>query len=72
MGFGHSQRGSEKDTFELREGGLVLSEDYSRFLEPGEHGGRLGSPAPAGSRWATSTIPTPPARHFPWLTASAW
>jgi acyl-CoA synthetase (AMP-forming)/AMP-acid ligase II len=36
VGFGRSQRGSEKDTFELREGALVLSEDYSRFLKPGE------------------------------------
>ena len=36
MGFGHSQRGKHADTFTLREGGLVLSEDYSRFLEPGE------------------------------------
>jgi fatty-acyl-CoA synthase len=36
MGFGHSQQGNQTDTFQLREGGLVLSEDYSRFLEPGE------------------------------------
>jgi fatty-acyl-CoA synthase len=36
MGFGHSRRGSQADTFTLREGGLVLSEDYSRFLSPGE------------------------------------
>jgi acyl-CoA synthetase (AMP-forming)/AMP-acid ligase II len=36
MGFGHSRRGNQTDTFTLREGGLVLSEDYSRFLEPGE------------------------------------
>jgi 3-oxocholest-4-en-26-oate---CoA ligase len=36
MGFGHSQRGNQTDTFHLREGGLVLSEDYTRFLEPGE------------------------------------
>ena len=36
MGFGHSQRGKHADTFTLREGGLVLSEDYSRFLDPGE------------------------------------
>ena len=37
MGFGHSQRGNRTDTFTLREGGLVLSEDYSHFLAPGEH-----------------------------------
>ncbi len=36
MGFGHSQRGSHSDTFILREGGLVLSEDYTRFLQPGD------------------------------------
>nr|WP_090340841.1 acyl-CoA synthetase [Mycolicibacterium malmesburyense]CRL70392.1 acyl-CoA synthetase [Mycolicibacterium malmesburyense] len=36
VGFGRSQRGEQKDTFELREGALVLSEDYQRFLEPGE------------------------------------
>jgi 3-oxocholest-4-en-26-oate---CoA ligase len=36
VGFGRSQRGAEKETFELREGGQVLSEDYRRFLQPGE------------------------------------
>jgi acyl-CoA synthetase (AMP-forming)/AMP-acid ligase II len=36
MGFGRSQRGEHTDTFELRAGGLVLSEDYTRFLEPGD------------------------------------
>ena len=36
VGFGRSQRGDEKDTFELRDGALVLSEDYRRFLHPGE------------------------------------
>ncbi|MCA2241188.1 acyl-CoA synthetase [Mycobacterium sp. WUMAC-067] len=36
MGFGHSRRDTQSDTFTLREGGLVLSEDYSRFLRPGE------------------------------------
>jgi 3-oxocholest-4-en-26-oate---CoA ligase len=36
MGFGHSQRDTRTDTFTLREGGLVLSEDYSHFLQPGE------------------------------------
>ncbi len=37
MGFGHSRSDSRTDTFTLREGGLVLAEDYSRFLVPGEH-----------------------------------
>jgi fatty-acyl-CoA synthase len=36
MGFGHSRRGTQADTFTLREGGLVLSEDYSHFVAPGE------------------------------------
>lgn len=36
MGFGHSRRDTQTDTFTLREGGLVLSEDYPRFLRPGE------------------------------------
>jgi 3-oxocholest-4-en-26-oate---CoA ligase len=36
MGFGHSRPGARTDTFTLREGGLVLSEDYSHFLAPGE------------------------------------
>jgi fatty-acyl-CoA synthase len=36
VAFGHSQRGSETDTFQFREGGLVVSEDYARFLEPGD------------------------------------
>src|SRR5262249_6711044 len=46
VGFGRSQRGDEKDTFELREGALVLSEDYSRFLQPGE--AEIGFVARAG------------------------
>jgi 3-oxocholest-4-en-26-oate---CoA ligase len=36
MGFGHSRGDTRTDTFTLREGGLVLSEDYSHFLRPGE------------------------------------
>ncbi|AFC42896.1 acyl-CoA synthetase [Mycobacterium intracellulare] len=36
MGFGHSRRDTQTDTFTLREGGLVLSEDYTRFLRPAE------------------------------------
>ena len=36
MGFGHSQRGTQSDTFVLREGGAVVSEDRSRFLQPGD------------------------------------
>ncbi|RUP05212.1 MAG: acyl-CoA synthetase [Mycobacterium sp.] len=36
MGFGHSRQGAQTDTFTIRTGGLVLSEDYRRFLEPGE------------------------------------
>jgi fatty-acyl-CoA synthase len=37
MGFGHSRGDIRTDTFTLREGGLVLSEDYSHFLSPGEY-----------------------------------
>ncbi|WAJ43851.1 acyl-CoA synthetase [Mycobacterium sp. Aquia_216] len=36
MGFGHSQRGTQSETFVLREGGAVVSEDRSRFLRPGD------------------------------------
>jgi 3-oxocholest-4-en-26-oate---CoA ligase len=36
MGFGHSRQGTQSDTFTFRAGGLVVSEDYTRFLEPGE------------------------------------
>ena len=36
MGFGHNQRGSHRDTFDLREGGTVVSADMTRFVEPGE------------------------------------
>lgn len=36
MGFGHNQRGSHRETFDLREGGSVVSEDMARFVEPGE------------------------------------
>jgi fatty-acyl-CoA synthase len=37
MGFGHTQRETPTaDTFQLRSGGLVLANDYARFLQPGE------------------------------------
>lgn len=36
MGFGHNQRGSHRDTFDLREGGSVVSDDMSRFVEAGD------------------------------------
>ena len=36
MGFGHNRRGSHRETFDLREGGAVVSDDMTRFVEPGE------------------------------------
>ncbi|CAA0094879.1 Long-chain-fatty-acid--CoA/3-oxocholest-4-en-26-oate--CoA ligase [Mycolicibacterium vanbaalenii] len=36
MGFGHNQRGSHRETFDLREGGTVVSGDMTRFLRAGE------------------------------------
>ncbi len=36
MGFGHNQRGSHRETFDLREGGTVVSDDMARFVAPGE------------------------------------
>ena len=36
MGFGHNQRGSHRETFDLRTGGRVASDDLTRFLDPGE------------------------------------
>ena len=36
MDFGHNQRGSHRETFDLREGGTVVSDDMTRFVEPGE------------------------------------
>lgn len=36
MGFGHNRVDTHADTFVLRDGGLVLSADYSHFLAPGD------------------------------------
>lgn len=36
MGFGHNRKGSHRDTFDLREGGAVVSADLTRFVVPGE------------------------------------
>ncbi len=36
MGFGRSQVGVRRDTFDLREGGTVVSNDMTRFLPPGD------------------------------------
>ena len=36
MGFGHNQRGSHRETFDLREGGTLASADLTRFVAPGE------------------------------------
>lgn len=36
MGFGRNQRGSHRETFDLREGGTVVSDDMTRFVAPGD------------------------------------
>lgn len=36
MGFGHNQKGASRETFDLREGGTVVSADLARFVEPGD------------------------------------
>jgi fatty-acyl-CoA synthase len=36
MGFGHNRLGSHRVTFDLREGGNVVSADLTRFVAPGE------------------------------------
>jgi fatty-acyl-CoA synthase len=36
MGFGHNQRGSHRETFDLREGGALVTADLTRFVAPGE------------------------------------
>ncbi|MDT5101720.1 MAG: 3-oxocholest-4-en-26-oate---CoA ligase [Mycobacterium sp.] len=36
MAFGHNQRNSHRETFDLREGGTVASDDLTRFVAPGE------------------------------------
>ena len=51
MGFGHNQRGSHRETFDLREGGTVVSERYDQVRRTRRAGGRLGGahrPDPAG------------------------
>ncbi len=49
MGFGHNQRGSHRETFDLREGGTLVSEDMTRFVEPGRARSRVGGPQGAYS-----------------------
>ncbi len=46
MGFGHNRCDTRSDTFTLREGGLVLSEDYTHFATPGD--GEVGWAAREG------------------------
>jgi 3-oxocholest-4-en-26-oate---CoA ligase len=36
MGFGHNQGGSRRETFDLREGGTVVSDDMTTFVSPGD------------------------------------
>lgn len=46
VGFGRSRREDQTDTFELRDGALVVAQDYGRFLQPGED--EIGFVARAG------------------------
>ena len=71
VGFGRSQRGSEKNTFELREGALVLSEDYAGSWSLTSRRS-ASSHGPVESRLAISTMRPPPARHFRSLTDNGW
>ena len=71
MGFGHSQRGSApRDVRSARRRHRGVR-GLTRFLAPGtpRSDGWCG---PAGFRWATSTMPMPPARPSRWSRASAW
>jgi 3-oxocholest-4-en-26-oate---CoA ligase len=36
MGFGHNKVDSHRETFDLREGGTVVSDDLTRFVAPGD------------------------------------
>jgi 3-oxocholest-4-en-26-oate---CoA ligase len=36
VAFGHSSQGSNRDTFDLRVGGTIASDDLTRFVSPGE------------------------------------
>lgn len=36
MGFGHNKRDSHRETFDLREGGTVVSDDLTRFVAAGD------------------------------------
>ena len=72
MGFGHSQRGgAHSDTFAFRTGGLVLSEDYGRFLEPGEP--EVGWVARTGRiPLGYFDDPAATAKTFPQVRGSGW
>ena len=69
VGFGRSMRGDHKDTFELREGALVLAEDYGRFLDPVRAPGRLGGPRRTDPAGLLRRRGRHPARRSPRSTA---
>ena len=72
MGFGRSQRGARERHVRAarrRAGGVRGLRAVSAARRAGD---RLGRPRPAGSRLATSTIRSPPRRHFPSSTDSGW
>ena len=65
MGFGHSQRGNQTDTFHLREGGLVLSDGLHTVSRTRGGRGRLGGPRRVEFRSAISTMPNATRKTFP-------
>ena len=64
MGFGHSQRGAHKDTFELRPGGWCSPRTTPDSSNPARTKW-VGWRGPAESHWATSTIAEATRKTFP-------
>jgi fatty-acyl-CoA synthase len=71
MGFGHNQRGSHRDTFDLREGAPWSPKTPRASCHPGTPRSD-GWCEPGGSRWGTSTTSTRPSRPSPWSKGVGW